>query len=84
MQRFPWVGVARVIPPDVRYGILPALTPRKLATASCLSLACEAGGIARAPPPPDPYKPRARARGLPPHTSPGREPGDCGNKGHPA
>jgi hypothetical protein len=47
MQRFPWVGVARVIPPDVRYGILPALTPRKLATASCLSLACEAGGIAQ-------------------------------------
>ena len=29
------------------------------------------------------YKPRARARGLP-HTSPGREPGDCGNKSHPA
>jgi len=52
----------------------PALTPRKLASASCLSLACEAGERARATPPPDPR----------PHKSPGREPGDCGNKGHPA
>ena len=52
----------------------PALTPRKLATASCLSLACKAGSIARATPTADPL----------PHTSPGREPGDCGNKGHPA
>jgi hypothetical protein len=52
----------------------PSLTPRKLASASCLSLACEAGSMARATPTPDPL----------PHKSPGREPGDCGNKGHPA
>ena len=65
MQRFPWVGVARVIPPDVRYGILPALTPRKLATASCLSLACEAGEIATGNPSPCPHtSPEARALGL--------------------
>jgi len=52
----------------------PALTPRKLASASGLSLACEAVEIARATPPPEPLT----------YTSPGREPGDCGNKRHPA
>ena len=50
----------------------PALTPRKLASASCLSLACKASEIARATPPSFPHK------------SPGREPGDCGTEGHPA
>ena len=48
------------------------LAPRKLASASCLSLACKAGEIARATPPSFPHK------------SPGREPGDCGTEGHPA
>ena len=74
MQPFASVGVARAISPDVRYGILPSLTPRKLRFGILPALACEAGEMARATPPPYPLS----------HKSPGREPGDCGWLGHPA
>ena len=74
MQPLAWVGVARVISPGVRYGILPSLTPRKLRFGILPALACEAGEMTRATPPPDPL----------PYKSPGREPGDCGNESHPA
>ena len=66
MQPLPWVGVARVISPDVRYGH-PALRSLRasFASASCLSLACKAGEIGTGNPSAWPYKsPRARARGL--------------------
>ena len=52
-QPLAWVGVAHAISPDVRYGILPSLTPRKLRFGILPALACEAGEMTRATPPPD-------------------------------
>ena len=80
MQRLSWVGVARAIPPDVRYGhpALRSLHASSLRHPASRSLARPAR-LARATPSPDPlshksprararglrtYKPRARARGL--------------------
>gem|GEM_PF-4915742 len=56
----------------------PALTPCKLASASCLSLACKAGEIGtKQPLPLHPYKPWARARGLREQMPTPLEPGFC-------
>ena len=63
--------VCQVTVPQLAQGAFMLLTPRKLASASCLSLACEAGEITRA-------TPSFRIQ------APGASPGTAGPKRHPA